>query len=349
MISNKMGSLQMIDEVTMASESGVVRCSNLIRFVLTLTLLFGLVSPGTLFAQGEGRGPDGEDLKLLEIVKIDVEKNDKDLYVINFAANSPKIPVGTRIDLLLTWRSQLVQTFTVTVPANRKFRESLTVKKLEPSPDKYMFRSVIDPKKQTSKVNKEFEKKTELFPAAAAPWTEFHFKHQFVIGTAEEIEASLKETRDWFIERYSKMAKRDADVRDGVKSVEEGTGYTKPSGEFDEKKWRTFMDKKVISELVEMQEEIRKNFQDPRFLAHRLALSYLLELSVAVGKRTTNESKKLYTSKGLDPSPLDTKPEKLEVKVRSGRRVPRSSDLNDLVQKINNLIGLGSDDEESKS
>ncbi|MGE4631569.1 MAG: hypothetical protein AAEJ47_00885 [Planctomycetota bacterium] len=315
-----------------------------------LLLASGMVVPESVMAQGEGRGPDGEDLTLLEFTKILVTKNEENgRYVITIIASAPKIPVGTKIDLLLTWRSQLVQTFTVTLPANRKLREELLVKKLEPSPDKYMFRSVIDPKKQTAKVNKDLEREKTLFPAAAAPWTEFHFGHQFIIGTAEEIEASLKETRAWFIERYTKMAKRDAEVRDGVKSIEAGTAYTKANGEFDEKKWRDFMDKKVISELVEMQEEIRKNFQNPRFLAHRLALSYLLELSVAVGKRSTNESKKLYAAKGLSPSPLDTKPEKLEVKVRSGRRIPRGSDLNDLVQKINKLIGLAPEENESDS
>lgn len=332
------------------SEVAVMRLPLAFSLALGLLLVLGFISPDLVMAQGEGRGPDGENLKLLEFVKIEVTKDeDKSRYSIDITANGPKIPVGTKIDLLLTWRSQLVQTFTVTVPANRKIRESLLLKKLEPSPDKYMFRSVIDPAKQTSKVEKALEKEEELFPAAAAPWTEFHFNHQFVIGTAEEIEAALKETRDWFVERYTKMAKLDGEVRNGVKAVEEGTEYTKPNGDFDEKKWRTFMDKKVISELVDAQEEIKKNFQDPRFLAHRLALSYLLELSVAVGKRTTNESKKLYNAKGLTPSPLDTKPEKLEVKVRSGRRIPRGSDLNELVQKINSLIGLGSEDEESKS
>ena len=340
----------MTEEVRMGTETPVIKASLQIAFAIGILLVGGALDPQLILAQGEGRGPDGGNLKLLEFVRIDVtKKENNDRYSIDFVANAPKIPVGTKIDFLLTWRSQLVQTFSVTVPANRKISDSLLVKKLEPSPDKYMFRSVIDPKKQTSKVVKELEKKKELFPPAAAPWTEFHFDHQFVIGTAEEIEASLKETRDWFVGRYSKLAKRDLEVRDGVKSIEAGTDYTKPNGDFDEKKWRGFMDKKVISEIVEMQEEIKKSFQDPRFLAHRLALSYLLELSVAVGKRTTNESKKLYTSKGLTPSPLDTKPEKLEVKVRSGRRVPRGSDLNDLVLKINKLIGLGPEENESQS
>ncbi len=320
------------------------------RWTLLTVLALVVFVPDLSFAQGEGRGPDGTELTLLEITRIAVNKNeDSGRYTITVAANCPKIPAGTKIDLLLTWRSQLVQTFTVTIPANKKLREDFLVKKLEPSSDKYMFRSVIDPKKQTRKVVSSLEKEKELFPPAAAPWTEFHFKNQFVIGTAEEIAASLKKTQEWFVTRYTKMAQRDAEVRKSVESVEAGTEYTKSSGEFDEKKWRDFMDKKVIQELVEMQEEIRKSFQDPRFLAHRLALSYLLELSVAVGKRTTTESKKLYASKELTPSPLDTKPEKLDVKVRSGRRVPRGSDLNDLVQKINQLIGLGTEDEESQS
>ncbi|HIC23640.1 MAG TPA: hypothetical protein EYO84_09455, partial [Planctomycetes bacterium] len=114
-------------------------------------LLGSLFASDRALAQGEGRGPDGEDLTLLEFTKILVTKNEKNgRYSITATASAPKIPVGTKVDLLLTWRSQLIQTFTITIPANRKVREELLVKKLEPSPDKYMFRSVIDPKKQTA-------------------------------------------------------------------------------------------------------------------------------------------------------------------------------------------------------
>jgi hypothetical protein len=312
--------------------------------VLSLALL-----PSLAHAQGEGRGPGGTDLRLFEFIKIESIKSDKSkVYTLVIQAKTPKIPVGTKIDLLLTWRSQLIQTFTITVPANRRIREELKLKALEPTADKYMFRTVIDPKKQSGKAKKALDKETELFPVISAPWTEFHFDHQFVIGTAEEIELALRQTREWFTVRYTEMATLDGEVRNGVKGVEAATDYVNSKGEFDENKWRDFMDKKVIGRLVELQEEIRKGFQEPRFVAHRLALSYLLELSVAVGKRTTVESKKLYIAQGLAASSSDTKPEKLEIKVRSGRRIPRSSDLNDLVMKINKMIGLGPAEEEDQ-
>ena len=77
-----------------------------------LLLASGMVVPEPVMAQGEGRGPDGEDLTLLDFTKISVTKNEENgRYVITIIASAPKIPVGTKIDLLLTWRSQLVQTF----------------------------------------------------------------------------------------------------------------------------------------------------------------------------------------------------------------------------------------------
>ena len=314
-----------------------------------LLLLLLVLAPTSLNAQGEGRGPDGTDLRLFEFTKIEATKDDKSgKYTLVIQAKTPEIPVGTKVDLLLTWRSQLIQTFTVTVPANKKLREELSLKKLEPTADKYMFRTVIDPKKQGSKARKALEKKDKLFPAVAAPWTEFHFDHQFVIGTKEEIEAALQGVRDWFSVRYTEMATLDAKVRAGIKAIEAGSDYVNSKGDFEETKWRSFMDKDVIERLVEMQEEVRTGFTEPRFAAHRLALSYLLELSVAVGKRSTNESKKMYQAQGLTASKKDTKPQKLDVSVRSGRRIPRSSDLNQLVLKINKLLGLGPAEEEGQ-
>ena len=118
--------------------------------VLSLALL-----PSLAHAQGEGRGPGGTDLRLFEFIKIESIKSDKSkVYTLVIQAKTPKIPVGTKIDLLLTWRSQLIQTFTITVPANRRIREELKLKALEPTADKYMFRTVIDPKKQSGKAKK---------------------------------------------------------------------------------------------------------------------------------------------------------------------------------------------------
>ncbi len=305
--------------------------------------------PSDLLAQGEGRGPGGTDLRLVEFTGIEATKDEKSgRYSLTVQGKTPQIPAGTKIDLLLTWRSQLIQSFTMTVPGNKRFREKLSLIALEPTADKYMFRTVIDPTKQTKKVMTALDKEKELFPPIAAPWTEFHFDHQFVLGTKEEIEASLKVTREWFTSRYTEMATIDGKVRKGVKAVESATEYVNSKGEFDEKKWREFMDKKVIERLVTFQEQIRKGFTEPRFVAHRLALSYLLELSVAVGKRTTTESKKLYLAQGLTASASDLKPEKLEIKVRSGRRVPSSADLNAIVVKINKLIGLAPENEENQ-
>jgi hypothetical protein len=324
----------------------------LLRGFLWTGLILGVMFswlPAVILAQGEGRGPGGTDLRLVEFTSIEATKDEKTgRYTLIVLGKTPQIPAGTKIDLLLTWRSQLIQTFTMTVPGNKRFRERLAVKPLEPTADKYMFRTVIDPKKQTKKVMTAIEKEKELFPAIAAPWTEFHFNHQFLLGTREEIEASLNTTRAWFTSRYKEMATIDGKVRKGVKAVELATEYVNSKGEFDEKKWRVFMDKKVIERLVTYQEEIRKGFNEPRFVAHRLALSYLLELSVAVGKRTTTESKKLYVAQGLPASARDAKPDKLEIKVRSGRRVPRSTDLNDLVVKINKLIGIAPENEENQ-
>ncbi|NCF55648.1 MAG: hypothetical protein GWP41_05220 [Planctomycetia bacterium] len=309
--------------------------------LLTLSVLMLFTANNELCAQGEGRGPNGEDMRLLEFIRIDVSKDDKGRYELDIQGKALKMPGGTKVDLLLTWRSQLIETLTITLPVNRKFRETFKLKALEPSSHKYMFRSVVDPKKQTSKVRKELEKNDEWFPPAAAPWTEFHFDNEFVIGTAEEIAAAKKLIQDYFVTTYSELAKLDGVVRKGIADCTEGLEYRLSSGDFDEKEWRKFMDKKVISVLVDYQEEIIKGFNDPKFVAYRLALSHLRDLSVAVSKRTTHESAKLYRAEGLSPSKSDLKPEKLDVKVKSGNRVPRNSDLNNLVEKINQIIGYG--------
>lgn len=307
-----------------------------------LLLIFAGLLPTSLEAQGEGRGPNGEDLRLLELIRIEVSKDeDSGRYTLEIQGKATKVPVGTKVDLLLTWRSQLVETFTITLPSNRKFRESFKLKPLEASSHKYMFRSVIDPKKQTSKVKKELAKDEDLFPPAAAPWTEFHFDNQFVIGSPEEIAAAKKLIQDYFVNTYTELAKIDAQVRKSIADCSEGLDYRRSSGDFDESAWRKFMDKKVIDVVTDYQEEIVKGFTDPKFLAYRLALSHLRDLSVAVAKRATHESIKLYRVEGLEPSSNDVKPEKLDIKVKSGNRVPRNSDLNNLVQKINALVGVG--------
>ena len=314
------------------------------RPLLSVLLLFcgAILRPNSVEAQGEGRGPNGEDLRLLELIRIEVTKDeDSGRYVLDVQGKATKMPAGTKLDLLLTWRSQLVETFTVTLPPNKKFRESFKLKPLEASSHKYMFRSVIDLKKQTSKVKKDLAKDEELFPPAAAPWTEFHFDKQFVIGTAEEIAAAKKLIQDYFVTTYTELAKIDALVKKSLADCSEGVDFRRSSGDFDENAWRKFMDKKVIEVVSEYQEEIIKGFNEPRFLAYRLALSHLRDLSIAVGKRATHESIKLYRVEGLDPSPSDVKPEKLDIKVKSGNRVPRNSDLNNLVEKINALVGVG--------
>ena len=320
--------------------SRLTRLCGVLLFLMAATLI-----PASLEAQGEGRGPNGEDLRLLEIMKIEVSKDeDSGRYILDVQGKATKMPAGTKLDLLLTWRSQLVETFTVTLPANRKFRESFKLKPLEASSHKYMFRSVIDPKKQTSKVKKDLAKDEELFPPAAAPWTEFHFDNQFVIGSPEEIAAAKKLIQDYFVNTYTELAKLDGLVKKSLADCSEGLDFRKANGEFDESAWRKFMDKKVIEVVADYQEKIVKGFTDPKFLAYRLALSHLRDLSIAVGKRATHESIKLYRVEGLDPSQSDVKPEKLDIKVKSGNRVPRNSDLNNLVVKINALIGVGDEE-----
>ncbi|MFL2857467.1 MAG: hypothetical protein ACJ0DK_03540 [Planctomycetota bacterium] len=314
-------------------------------FTALAMFLFVALVPMSLEAQGEGRGPNGEDLRLLELLKIEVSKDEKTgRYILDVQGKATKMPAGTKVDLLLTWRSQLVETFTVTLPVSRKFRESFKLKPLEASSHKYMFRSVIDPKKQTSKVKKELAGDEDLFPPAAAPWTEFHFDKQFVIGSPEEIAAAKKLIQDYFVNTYTELAKIDALVKKSIADCSEGLDFRKSSGEFDESAWRKFMDKKVIEKVADYQEEIVKGFTDPKFLAYRLGLSHLRDLSIAVAKRSTHESIKLYRVEGLDPSQNDVKPEKLDIKVKSGNRVPRNSDLNNLVEKINALIGVGGEE-----
>jgi hypothetical protein len=57
--------------------------------------------------------------------------------------------------------------------------------------------------------------------------------------------------------------------------------------------------------------------------------------------RATERSIALYKEKGLEPSPLDVTPEKLDTAVRGFRRTaPKGSDLQGMVRRIQVAIGI---------
>jgi len=316
------------------------------RLAALLVLSMVTMTCGLLEAQGEGRGPNGEDLRFINFtsIKIEAAGKGKNSYTIEIKAKANPLPLGTKVDFLLTCRSQTIKTFTEAVPGNKRIDADFVVKNVHPGPDKYMFRTVINLKKQTSAVRKEIEKNPKLFPPAGNPWTEFHFENQFKIGSPEEIAASVAEMRNWFISRYTELAKLDGKISAEVKGIEAGTSteYLDSSGAFEEKKWRMWFDKKVVDRLIEFQAEIKKSFVDPKFTAHRLVLAHLSELTNSVAWRAIDKSADLYRSQKLKPVTTDVKPDKLEIQVRSSRRrVPRKSDLRRLLDKINSLLGIG--------
>lgn len=303
-------------------------------------------SPDLLLAQGEGRGPNGEDLRFVNFTSIKVAPSEKvkNSYTIEIRAKTNALPHGTRVDFLLTCRSQTIETYTEEVPGNKSISSDFIVKNVHPGPDKYMFRTVIDLKKQPTAVRKQIEKDKKRFPPAGNPWTEFHFENQFNIGTAAEIAEEVAEIRTWFVSRYTELATLDGKVAANVKGIEEGTSsdFLGSDGTFDEKKWRKWFDKKAVERLIEIQKEIKTSFVKPRFSAHRLVLANLSELTNSVAWRSVDKSVKLYRSLDLKPNPTDLKPEELEIEVRSSRRrVPRKSDLRKLLEKINTLLGIG--------
>ena len=321
-------------------------CRPVLGALAGLLAIFLVLSPASLEAQGEGRGPNGEDLRFVSFTSIKVVPTGKakNSYTIEIRAKSNSLPLGTKVDFLLTCRSQTIETYTEEVPGNKRISSDFVIKNVHPGPDKYMFRTVIDLKKQPTGVRKQIEKDKARFPPAGNPWTEFHFENQFNIGTAAEIAAEVAEIRKWFVSRYTELAKLDGEVSSKVKGTEDGTStdFLGKDGSFEEKKWRKWFDSKVVDRLVEIQKEIKESFVKPRFSAHRLVLANLSELTNSVAWRAIDKSAGLYRSLDLRPNPADIKPEELEIQVRSSRRrVPRKSDLRRLLEKINTLLGIG--------
>ena len=71
-------------------------------FTALAMFLFVALVPMSLEAQGEGRGPNGEDLRLLELLKIEVSKDEKTgRYILDVQGKATKMPAGTKVGLLL--------------------------------------------------------------------------------------------------------------------------------------------------------------------------------------------------------------------------------------------------------
>lgn len=294
---------------------------------------------------------EGTDIRYVEISSLKVRENDGKL-VIEVKASAPKLPVGCKVEFLLTWRYQTIERYVVTVPANQRFDEEFKVDSYTPSPEKYVFRTqLIEPKDQPRAVRKAMEDDPETFPPGAVPWTEFQTEHEFTLGTEAEIRAERERIQTWFKEHYTNLAKLDGMVADAVKAVQAKTDYVDGKGEFQEKKWRKMMDDEVLAELKKLQDTIREGLkgQNAELLSYRRTLADLRELVNSVAFRVTDKSIELYKELGVDVSEADEKHEGVETTVRGYKRQPPpAKHLGKLVDSIKTQLGIGKAPEEEK-
>ena len=318
--------------------------------ILSIAAVMSIIAgqwSASLLAQSESL-----DVKYVEIISIQ-QRVDGKKHFLDVKAKAPNLPVDCKVQFILTWNYQRVQTHVVKVPTSKRIEESFLIKDYAPSPTHYVMRTQLEePKDQPRKVRQEMEKDTKTFPAGAVPWAEHHEDKKFLMGTPEEIQAAVAQIQEWFKERYTALGGLDRKVSSAVKAVESGEKYVNGKGEFEEKKWRDMMDKEVLQPIREYQADFEEGLMGKKMdmLAYRMPLSDLRELSRAVALRTTQRSVTLYEEKGLDPVKDDLEPEGVSTVVRGFKRerLPKSSDLGKMVRKMNLAIGLEQEPKEGE-
>ncbi len=304
-------------------------------------IAFGSIgfTPSEANAQSEST-----DQTYVEIQSIKVREDGKK-RVIALKAKTPALPVGCKVQFLLTWRYQEIESYLVTVPSNKRIDEEFVVRQYSPSPEHYVIHTrLLEPDKQPKKVEREITGNPNKFPPGAVPWAEFHNDHKFLLGTAEEIQAEQKRIQDWFKDRYIQFATLDKQVSDAASAVGEGAGeFVDKKGEFVEKKWRKWLDSDVLKPIREQQKEFDEGLLGKRgdLISYRMPLSDLRELSRAVAWRVTAKSIELYKEQGLEPAKEDVEPEEIKTTVRGfKRRPPKGKDLQKMVSRINSALGI---------
>ncbi len=311
---------------------------------LFLTCVIALFSSGFASSEADAQS-ESTDQTYVVIQSIKVREDGKK-RVIALRAKTPQLPVGCKVQFLLTWRYQEIESYLVTVPSNKRIEEEFVVRQYSPSPEPYVIHTrLLEPDKQPKKVAREITGDPKKFPPGAVPWAEFHNDHKFLLGTEAEIQAEQKRIQKWFKDRYVQFATLDKQVSDAATAVGEGAGeFVDKKGEFVEKKWRKWMDNDVLKPIREQQKDFEEGLLGKRgdLISYRMPLSDLRELSRAVAWRVTAKSIELYKELGLEPAKEDVEPEEIKTTVRGfKRRPPKGKDLQKMVSRINAALGIG--------
>jgi len=309
-----------------------------LRRSIPVIALLGLLLAG---APAEAQSENSRAYVTIESVKV---RADDDARFIDVQA-TVSLPPGCKLEFVLTRQSAAVQTNLVTVPENRKVRESFKIETPSPSAVPYTYLTRIAPlEDQPRAVRRAIEGDPKAYPPSIVPFQKYHFDKSFPSGTEAEIAAEVARVRKWFKSEYTALAKLDQAVSKARKEVEEGTDYVDRQGGLDAKKWRKMMDDEVLEPLRQAQKLYNEGLAGNRadLIAYRPALADLRTLSSAVALRATSRSIELYEEKGLSPAEEDKAPEAIVTKVPGfNKRVPKGSDLQKIVNRINDKLGIG--------
>lgn len=305
--------------------------------VLALSVL-GLLAGARAHAQPETM------VHVITLASVKADKQDGK-WVITVVGAAPKVPVGTKVDFQITWRSQVLESFRETLDSPSQFTVTLKPKSGFATTDDLLLQTLIslkDPESgqsiQSKKVQDAIKADPVTFAPERAPWTDYHFDRTFRLTTAEDLEAELVEVRKFFEDRYLALAGLDRAVSDRVKAVQAGTEFMNKD-KFESKKWRKWFDDDVVKPIVDLQKELEKTQQNPKFVPYRTPLYLLSELSNAIGKRVLAAQSDLYKEKGVELSAKEAEPEDLSTVVRRKKVTKRY--LAGLVSQIQKALGTG--------
>ncbi len=279
-------------------------------------------TPAWLLAQDPQGEKSQDPLIILKSVKpVQDSKNNKN-WVLKVRGIAPKLPSGTKVEFLLTWRGQTLGKFPVKLSSS-SFSEEFKVKNLPISADRYMFRTVVALDQQSSSVKKSMAKNTRSFPPDLNPWTDYHHDHEFRLGSPSEIAAEIQAIRSFFMDRVDKVGELDFLVTEARTRIEaeEDEEFTNKDGKFKEKKYRNWIKKQIVAPIREVQEQIDAAFKEKRYMAYRLQLMTLKEITNGIARRVVDNSLKIYEAKNVAVEDQDKKPKNLDLTTRT-RRLP---------------------------
>lgn len=135
------------------------------------------------------------------------------------------VPVGAKIEFGLEYRFRAIARFVYVYKGGRRTGiKFVWTPKIRLPVDTYMLFSSMPLKIQTPKVRKAIERKKERFPPLSEPWSWFHKKEEFILGTEAEQKAEEMEVAKFFKDWADRLVKLNGEF---VESCEEAEAKTK--------------------------------------------------------------------------------------------------------------------------